>query len=150
MYNTHNVCGTAKPNFNFDTPKNTTESTMAHRIIFQLIITGTQAFGRAFTEAYKQAATVSKESAKQAAKNPSRAATAGGIDLGEAMKILNVTPGEITQEVIQKRYEYLFHINDKEKGGSFYIQSKVYRAMERIKAEIEAKEADIKPPHPET
>ncbi|GMF00297.1 unnamed protein product [Ambrosiozyma monospora] len=40
-------------------------------------------------------------------------------------------------EKAQKSYDYLFDINSKEKGGSFYVQSKVYRAMERIQNELE-------------
>lgn len=45
----------------------------------------------------------------------------------------------MTQEEIQKRYEYLFSINDKSKGGSFYLQSKIYRAKERLDKEISNK-----------
>ena len=50
-----------------------------------------------------------------------------GISLEEAKQILNVE--ELDQERIQKNYEYLFSINDKSKGGSFYVQSKVRRWM---------------------
>ena len=46
-----------------------------------------------------------------------------GMTLEEAKQILNVE--ELNEERIQKNYEYLFSINDKSKGGSFYIQSKV-------------------------
>lgn len=43
---------------------------------------------------------------------------------------------DMTQDEIQKRYEYLFSINDKSKGGSFYLQSKIFRAKERLDKEI--------------
>jgi len=43
---------------------------------------------------------------------------------------------DMTQDEIQKRYEYLFRINDKSQGGSFYLQSKIYRAKERLDKEI--------------
>lgn len=46
---------------------------------------------------------------------------------------------DMTQDEIQKRYEYLFNINDKTKGGSFYLQSKIYRAKERLDKEISNK-----------
>lgn len=46
-----------------------------------------------------------------------------GMSLEEAKQILNVE--ELDLEKVQKNYEYLFSINDKSKGGSFYIQSKV-------------------------
>lgn len=39
----------------------------------------------------------------------------------------------------QKKYDHLFEVNSKEKGGSFYLQSKVYRAMERLKYEAEVR-----------
>lgn len=45
----------------------------------------------------------------------------------------------MTQDEIQKRYEYLFKINDKSLGGSFYLQSKIYRAKERLDKEISNK-----------
>ena len=48
-----------------------------------------------------------------------------GISLEEAKQILNVE--ELNEKKIQENYEYLFNINDKSKGGSFYIQSKVSR-----------------------
>lgn len=41
-----------------------------------------------------------------------------------------------------KRYEHLFAVN--EKHGTFYLQSKVYRAYERLEAEIKEQEADAK------
>lgn len=43
---------------------------------------------------------------------------------------------DMTKDEIQKRYEYLFSINDKAKGGSFYLQSKIYRAKERLDKEV--------------
>lgn len=39
-------------------------------------------------------------------------------------------------EKIKKQYENLFNLNDKAKGGSFYLQSKIYRAKERIDQEL--------------
>ena len=41
----------------------------------------------------------------------------------EAKQILNVN--ELDPKVIKEKYEHLFSINDKAKGGSFYLQSKV-------------------------
>ena len=40
------------------------------------------------------------------------------------MQVLNIK--EVKDlESIQKNYEHLFSVNDKSKGGSFYLQSKV-------------------------
>ena len=47
-----------------------------------------------------------------------------GMSVEEAKQILNVD--NIDPDSVQKNYEYLFTINDKAKGGSFYLQSKVW------------------------
>ena len=57
------------------------------------------------------------------------------MTLEEARDILNVTDADIfgpDKEKLFKNYEHLFEVNDKAKGGSFYLQSKVVRAKERI------------------
>lgn len=42
------------------------------------------------------------------------------------MQILNVENNQLKDiELIEKRFKHLFDVNDKAKGGSFYIQSKV-------------------------
>jgi hypothetical protein len=45
---------------------------------------------------------------------------------------------------LQAKYEHLFKANDKEKGGSFYIQSKVVRAKERLDEELQNLQASAK------
>lgn len=35
-----------------------------------------------------------------------------------------------------ERFKRLFDVNDPQKGGSFYLQSKVLRARERIEMEV--------------
>lgn len=57
------------------------------------------------------------------------------MTLEEAKEILNVSKLDDPQQ-IQKNYEHLFQVNDKSKGGSFYLQSKVFRAKERIDDEL--------------
>ncbi|AET40733.1 import motor complex subunit PAM16 Ecym_6357 [Eremothecium cymbalariae DBVPG len=114
---------------------------MAHRILVQVIFTGARVFGRAFTEAYKQAAT---QMAKQGASTTARSQTGtsnieyGGITLDESCKILNIENEEksMSLEKIEQRFKYLFDVNDQDKGGSFYLQSKIYRAAERLKWEL--------------
>lgn len=58
-----------------------------------------------------------------------------GITLEEAQQILNVS--KLDPEEVNKNYEHLFNINEKAKGGSFYLQSKVFRAKERIDQELQ-------------
>lgn len=117
---------------------------MAHRAIVQVIITGAQVFGKAFSAAYKQAAA---QSVKQGATQANRRRTAkeeyGGITLDESCKILNIEPNNsdsLNLDNINKRFNYLFDVNSKEKGGSFYLQSKIYRAAERLKWELKQRE----------
>lgn len=57
------------------------------------------------------------------------------MTLDEAKQILNVSDLK-SLEQITKNYEHLFAVNDKAKGGSFYLQSKVFRAKERIDQEL--------------
>lgn len=108
--------------------------TMAHRLLVNVIFTGASVFGRAFTEAYKQAA---KASAAGAAGRPTKAASAGGIQVDEAMKILDLEKNELSLDKIDEKYNYLFDVNSKEKGNSFYLQSKIYYAMDTLKKELE-------------
>lgn len=59
--------------------------------------------------------------------------------MDEACKILNVGPGKmgnIELEGVIERFKRLFDLNDPKKGGSFYLQSKILRARERIEREV--------------
>lgn len=77
------------------------------------------------------------------------------MTLDEACKILNVeTPGKNGADAntgeVMERFKKLFDVNDPKKGGSFYLQSKVLRARERLEKEIgplvekEEVEAEVK------
>lgn len=107
---------------------------MAHRLLVNVVVTGATVFGRAFTEAYKQAA---KASATAQATGATKAKSAGGVPLDEAMKILDIDRKDLNMDKIDEKYEYLFDVNSKEKGNSFYLQSKVYYAMDALKKELE-------------
>lgn len=122
---------------------------MAHRAFVQVIVTGAQVFGRAFGEAYRQAAAQSvKQGATETSRGRGRSGKAeyGGITLDESCKILNIERNEakdyLNLDKVNKRFDYLFNVNDKEKGGSFYLQSKIYRAAERLKWEIKEQEKE--------
>jgi mitochondrial import inner membrane translocase subunit TIM16 len=112
---------------------------MAHRLITQMVITGGRVFGRAFAEAYKQAQ-ASSQYAKQAAKDGTTASySASGLTLDEACKILNVKPpmgGKTDMTAVMDRFKKLYDLNEPKQGGSFYLQSKILRARERIEAEV--------------
>lgn len=117
--------------------------TQAYRLVTQVVIVGSRIVGRSFTAAYKQAQASSEYARAQARINPDgvragRANAASGMTLQEACKILNVKPpatGGKAEEVAE-RYKRLFDANDPKKGGSFYLQSKVVRAKERMDGEL--------------
>jgi len=103
-------------------------------------MTGARVFGRAFAEAYRQASASQKYAAASGGKNAGSGRTfaASGLTLEEACKILNVAPpkgGQADMEHVLERFKKLFDQNDPKKGGSFYLQSKILRARERIEAE---------------
>lgn len=56
------------------------------------------------------------------------------ITLNEAMRILNVD--KLDSKQISKLFKHLFEINGKNAGSSFYLQSKIFRAKEKIDLEI--------------
>jgi mitochondrial import inner membrane translocase subunit TIM16 len=117
---------------------------MAHRIIAQIVLTGGRVFGKAFAEAYKQAQ-ASSQYAKTAAKGTNGASTtlaSSGLTLDEACRILNVKPpmgGKTDMTSVLDRFKKLYDLNEPKKGGgggSFYLQSKILRARERIEMEV--------------
>jgi len=64
------------------------------------------------------------------------------MSLEEAMLILNVNK-ESKPEDIAAKYETMFKANDPKTGGSFYLQSKVFRARERIMSESEKLQEEL-------
>ncbi|KAL8804643.1 MAG: hypothetical protein Q9182_002451 [Xanthomendoza sp. 2 TL-2023] len=121
---------------------------MAHRFITQAVVVGARVFGRAFAEAYRQASASSRYAQSAAGSSSSSSShnfVSSGLTLDEACKILNVKPpqgGQVNMEETIERFKRLFDLNDPTKGGSFYLQSKILRARERIELEVrEAAEA---------
>lgn len=99
-------------------------TSQAHRIVSQVVITGARVFGRAFTEAYKQASASSKYASEASKGNMGAATTfaSSGLTLDEACRILNVKPpqaqgGEAGVEQVMERFKKLFDLNDPQKGG---------------------------------
>ncbi|XP_014469528.1 PREDICTED: mitochondrial import inner membrane translocase subunit Tim16 [Dinoponera quadriceps] len=110
------------------------------KYLIQIIVAGTQVVGKAFARALRQEIAASQEAARRAgggtrgAKHVA-ANTKTGISLEEALRILNAERPDQT-ELIEQNYKYLMEANDRLKGGSFYLQSKVVRAKERIDEEL--------------
>ncbi|XP_047511408.1 mitochondrial import inner membrane translocase subunit Tim16 [Pieris napi] len=113
------------------------------KYIAQIIVLGAQVVGKAFARALKQEIAASQEAAKRAGGGPQGARRAAanassGLTLEEAMQILNLE--KIDAEKLNKNFDHLFSVNDKAKGGSFYLQSKIVRAKERLDTEIKLKQ----------
>mmetsp|Transcript_5241 Transcript_5241/g.8239 ORF Transcript_5241/g.8239 Transcript_5241/m.8239 type:complete len:142 (+) Transcript_5241:148-573(+) len=117
------------------------------RIIAQGVLAGVAVLARALPAAYAAALQNARKSG--ADKAAGEAARKGASFLGkarmakdEALMILNVTEQEATAEAIQKQYERYFEANKVEKGGSFYLQSKIYRAKELLDDYVKEKNAE--------
>ncbi|KAF2267892.1 mitochondrial import inner membrane translocase subunit tim-16 [Lojkania enalia] len=110
---------------------------MAHRIITQVVFSGARIIGRAVAESYRQAAASQKYAAATA--RTGNTFSSSNITMEEACKILNIGPsrmGQIDMEAVTERFKRLFDLNEPSKGGSFYLQSKILRARERIEREV--------------
>jgi import inner membrane translocase subunit TIM16 len=71
--------------------------------------------------------------------NPStiaEAAKAAKFASAEAAEESAKKSGEAYAKNLMERFKKLFDVNDPKKGGSFYLQSKVLRARERIESEL--------------
>ena len=113
------------------------------RILAQIGLSVATVVGKAFGKAYQNAA--AEAAAQKAGRVGAGAAggQAGSVTSGwnrakmmrpdEAYKVLNVDPKSPTpQSEIQQNFDKLFRINDVTVGGSFYLQSKVYRAKQTL------------------
>lgn len=111
---------------------------------------GTQVVGKAFARALRQEIAASQEAARRAGggrqgAQHAAANTRTGLTLDEALRILNAERPDQT-ELIERNYKYLMEANDRTKGGSFYLQSKIVRAKERIDEELRNQQTTASPP----
>ena len=107
--------------------------------LFRLFMYGVTIISRAFTKAMKNESSVDFASQRPGLNNGSCNSRYSsdfrhGISLKESKQILNLH--SLNLEEITNNFNYLFNANDKNHGGSFYIQSKVFRAKERIELEL--------------
>ncbi|EEB05363.1 TIM23 translocase complex subunit Tim16 [Schizosaccharomyces japonicus yFS275] len=103
---------------------------------------------KAFVQAYKQmVANASRQASGNesgsggGSKKSKSAARRGEISTEEAADIMNVRPDSTTLEELERRFKVMFDNNDPKKGGSFYLQSKIFNAHERLKAEVAKSQA---------
>ncbi|XP_032442849.1 coronin-7-like isoform X3 [Xiphophorus hellerii] len=107
------------------------------KYLAQIVVMGVQVVGRAFARALQQEYAASQAAARARGRPGQQSAAVSsitGMSVQEAQQILNVST--LSPEEIQKSYEHLFKANEKSVGGSFYLQSKVVRAKERLDEEL--------------
>lgn len=113
------------------------------RLVAQALVIAGSVVSRAFVQAYMQASQQARHTAKQTATKGQQAGKSNislrkQIGEVEALKILNFSEAKrpkSVQEVID-RYEVYFNANNPKQGGSFYLQSKIYRAKERLEQDF--------------
>jgi mitochondrial import inner membrane translocase subunit TIM16 len=110
------------------------------QILAQALIMGGGVMIKAFVEAYQRVA-ANPEAAKAAADQAKKSTSAfirKEMSLREAQDILAFPNKPKSLQELNERYEKYFTVNDPKKGGSFYIQSKIYRAKEALEKEMKS------------
>ncbi|KAI5637894.1 pam16 domain-containing protein [Phthorimaea operculella] len=103
----------------------------------QILVIGTQIVARAFVKTVQQEIAASQQAARKASASYARTPAQNsppGLTLQEAMQILNID--KLDTKRLEKAFDQLFRINEVSNGGSYYLQSKIFRAKERIVQEI--------------
>ncbi len=95
-------------------------------MIAQIILMGAGYLGRAVVQAYQQALVNSARSGGAAAAGAARSVR-GRMGAQEASEILGVKPDAGLKDIYSK-YDKLFSVNNPAKGGSLYLQAKIYNA----------------------
>uniref|UniRef100_A0A915ETP4 Mitochondrial import inner membrane translocase subunit tim-16 n=1 Tax=Ditylenchus dipsaci TaxID=166011 RepID=A0A915ETP4_9BILA len=124
---------------------------MVFRNLAKVVIAFGEAAGKAFQKAVKEEFSASKHAAQSQTSATSSNSTSSkrptaeqeaiktnarlGISLQESMQILNVK-APLDPSEVEEKFKHLFEINEKTKGGSLYLQSKVFRAKERLDEEL--------------
>ena len=106
---------------------------MSGKVIAQLIIGLTTAGTRVFVQAYQQALSNAKRGgAAQAAGGAAISAIRGKMQADEAKQILNLEDVSELDEKKGEKFKRMYDLNSPDAGGSFYLQSKIYRAKEAL------------------
>mmetsp|Transcript_24931 Transcript_24931/g.39153 ORF Transcript_24931/g.39153 Transcript_24931/m.39153 type:complete len:138 (+) Transcript_24931:81-494(+) len=118
------------------------------RVVAQVVLAGVAVLARAIPAAYGAALANARKSgadkaAEEAARKGASFLSKARISRDEALNVLNLSEGEATAEAIQRQYDRYFEANKVEKGGSFYLQSKIYRAKELLDDYVKEKNAEM-------
>ena len=117
------------------------------RVVAQAVVAGIAIIARTLPAAYAAAldnarkSGIANEQASSSSSDPTNKKGGGASFLGrarmskdEALMVLNLTEEELARDVasVQRQYDRYFAANAIENGGSFYVQSKIYRAKELL------------------
>ncbi|KAG5891938.1 hypothetical protein JTB14_002215 [Gonioctena quinquepunctata] len=105
------------------------------KALSRILYNATKILIHSFRKSIEQEIELSKEAAKlrYSEKQSEGLAEPKQMSLAEAKLILNVD--KLGSSEIEKKSKFLFEINGKKNWGSFYLQSKVVRAKERLDLE---------------
>eukprot|EP00009_Paramoeba_aestuarina_P001394 CAMPEP_0201512860 /NCGR_PEP_ID=MMETSP0161_2-20130828/5033_1 /ASSEMBLY_ACC=CAM_ASM_000251 /TAXON_ID=180227 /ORGANISM="Neoparamoeba aestuarina, Strain SoJaBio B1-5/56/2" /LENGTH=145 /DNA_ID=CAMNT_0047908863 /DNA_START=69 /DNA_END=506 /DNA_ORIENTATION=+ len=113
------------------------------KVAGRVLLSGSGILTRAFAQAWQEAGKNAARQGTQAGKGGRIFERGKGMELEEAKKILGIEAVKApSYESIMQKHNHLFDANDTAKGGSFYLQSKVVRAKERIDEAIETNELE--------
>jgi len=112
------------------------------RVVVQAAVMGIAILAKAIPRAYGAALNNARKGGVDATKASEGFMSKKKMNLDEAMMIMNIEKNEVTPELIQKQYDKYFAVNAIEKGGSFYLQSKIYRAKEQLDEFIKEKQKE--------
>lgn len=110
------------------------------KFVAQALSVGVAVFSRAFMVAYQQAVANAKTGGAQAAQAAKQATSKKLMHKSEALGILNLEEG-YTMKKVDSQFNRYFDANEPNKGGSYYLQSKIYRAKEMLE-EFEKEQAE--------
>eukprot|EP01103_Thecamoeba_quadrilineata_P006245 TRINITY_DN15974_c0_g1_i1.p2 TRINITY_DN15974_c0_g1~~TRINITY_DN15974_c0_g1_i1.p2 ORF type:complete len:114 (+),score=23.89 TRINITY_DN15974_c0_g1_i1:49-390(+) len=112
---------------------------MFGRLLYTVIVSGTQVASRTIRIAWSDV--LKKNAQRKIDLAKSGQAVKDGLTVDESMRILNLSEKPSLTE-IQARYDKLYKINDPEKGGSFFLQTKIGNAKARLEKALKHNELE--------
>ena len=139
-YTTKNRYPTKNPFCRTREANSTTKPYMASRLIAQLLVVGGSYLARAFFQAYHQALANSGGGSARQAANAAKRVLRGKMEATEAKQVLGLErSSDLGLKQVLGKYDHLFNMNDPKKGGSLYLQAKVYEARKALEEEAAAR-----------